>query len=280
MIAAVCLEGLLKEINVLCRDDGKQFTDTRRLEVIEKELRESEYVLKKGNLFRLYSKKPVSEIKGKILLVSSHVDCEKDIKKCFSRNETAEMLRGTYDNSITNAAILALMKEGTLPEAVIVAFTGDEEIESGGAKEVAKYRKKKNKKFQAVVLDVTDAGWEEDADFTVENNFWNKKTGQRVCDTADELGYPWLFVPKKRKKRPDYIPKNRVYSEEAEQDESWEYDEQNVKCFSLCLPVYGEMHSDKGVLARKQSFIHYVEMLNRVCHSLCVRKKGQRSDKV
>ena len=38
---------------------------------IEKELRESEYVLKKGNLFRLYSKKPVSEIKGKILLVSS-----------------------------------------------------------------------------------------------------------------------------------------------------------------------------------------------------------------
>lgn len=272
MITAVSLEGLLKEINVLCRDDGEQFTDTRRLEVIEKELRESEYILKSGNLFRLYSKKPVSEIEGKILLVSSHVDCEEDIKKCFSRDETAETLKGTYDNSITNAAILALMKEGTLPEEVIVAFTGDEENESGGVKEVTKYLKKKNKEFQAIVLDVTDFGWKEGADFTVENNFWNKKTGQRVCDTADELGYPWLFVPENPNKIPDYIPENRVYPEEAEQDESWEYDEQEVKCFSLCLPVYGDMHADEGVLARKQSFLHYVKMLNEVCHSLCVRE--------
>ena len=124
-----------------------------------------------------------------------------------------------------------------------------------------------------IVLDVTDFGWKEGADFTVENDFWNKKNGQLVCDTADKLGYPWLFVPKDPDNIPDYIPENRVYPEEAEQDESWEYDEQKVKCFSLCLPVYGKMHSDEGVIARKQSFIHYVEMLNRVCHSLCQRIK-------
>ena len=51
---------LLKEMNVLCRDNGKEFTDTRRLEVIEEKLRGSGYIRESGNLFRLYSKKPVS----------------------------------------------------------------------------------------------------------------------------------------------------------------------------------------------------------------------------
>lgn len=262
------LTDLLKDINVLCRDNGNEFTDTRRLEVIEEKLRGSEYVSKRGKLFRLYSKKPVSEIAGK-LLVSSHVDCEEGITECFSRDETAETLKGTYDNSITNAAILALMMEGTLPERVVVAFTGDEEKDSRGAIEVAKYLKKKKKEFHAVVLDVTDFGWDEGADFTIENNFWKKRTGQSVYSTAVKIGYPWLFVPEDPDDIPDYIPRNRVYPEEAEPDESWEYDEQGVRCFSLCLPVDGPMHSNEGVIARKQSFTNYVEMLNRVCESLC-----------
>lgn len=34
-----------------------------------------------------------------------------------------------------------------------------------------------------------------------------------------------------------------------------------VKCFSLCLPISGEMHSDEGVDARADSFEKYTEML-------------------
>ena len=81
------LIGLLEEMNVLCRDNGKVFTDTQRLDVIEEKLRASEYLSEKGNLFRLYSKKPISEIEGRLLLVSSHVDCEAGITECFSREE-------------------------------------------------------------------------------------------------------------------------------------------------------------------------------------------------
>ncbi len=270
---SVNLTALLKDINVLCRDNGKVFTDIRRLAVIEEKLRGSEYISVSGDLFRLFSKKPVSEIKGELLLVSSHVDCEDSITECFSRDETSETLKGTYDNSITNAAVLALMMEGTLPENLVVAFTGDEEKNSGGAVEVTRYLKKYKKEFQAIVLDVTDFGWNEGADFTIENNFWKEATGRRVCSTAFSSGYPWLFVPEDANDIPAYIPESRVYPEEAEPDESWDYDEQGVKCFSLCLPVNGPMHSNEGVTARKRSYLHYVETLNRVCESLCLGRQ-------
>ena len=245
---------LLKGINVLCRDNGKVFTDTQRLEVISENLRGSGYASVSGNLFRLYSKKPIEDFEGKLLLISSHVDCERSITECFSREETDEILKGTYDNSITNAAILALMMEGKLPEQVVVAFTGDEEEDSRGAAEVTNYLRKKNKKFRAVTLDVTDVGWNEDVDFTIENNFWGKKMGKLVCNIANDSGYPWLFVPEDPDDVPDYIPPDRIYPEEAEADESWEYDEHDVKCFSLCLPCKRSNAFQRGGGSKKAKF--------------------------
>ena len=263
------LIGLLKEMNVLCRDNGRTFTDTRRLDVIEEKLRETGYICEKGNLFRLYSKKPVREIDGRLLLVSSHADCEKKISKCFSERETPKKLRGTYDNSITNTAILSLMIEGSLPEQVVVAFTGDEEISSRGAAEVTNYLKGISRQFRAVILDVTNCGWKEKADFTIENDFWEDGMGKAVCTAAVRSGYPWLFVPEKPSDPlPEYIPEELKYPEEAEEDESWEYDEHKIECFSLCLPVKGKMHSDKGTLVREASFSHYVEMLQNLCITL------------
>ena len=259
---------LLKEMNVLCRDNGKEFTDTRRLDVIEEKLRDSKYVCERGNLFRLYSKKPVSEIANNLLLVSSHVDCEEKITECFFIENTVDTIKGTFDNSITNTAILSLMLDGSLPEYVVVAFTGDEEKDSRGAVEVTKYLKKSNKKFFAIVLDVTDFGWKEDVDFTIENNFWKKKIGMVICKNAKKIGYPWLFVPEDPNDIPEFVPENQIIPKEAEPDESCEYDEQDIKCFSLCLPVDGPMHSNKGVITRKRSFLHYMEAIKSFCLSL------------
>ena len=55
-----------------------------------------------------------------------------------------------------------------------------------------------------------------------------------------------------------------VIFEEAEADESWEYDEQELPCFSFCLPVCGDMHSDEGVYVRKESFSMYIEALKEL----------------
>ena len=51
-------------------------------------------------------------------------DEEASITRCFSRSEGPGLLRGTFDNAITNAAVRFLMLSDTLPDNVLIAFTG------------------------------------------------------------------------------------------------------------------------------------------------------------
>lgn len=83
---------LLDEMNVLCRDDGHKFTIELRLDVIKKNLENSQYILTKGKLCHIYSKKPLNQIK-KAVVVSSHVDCEEQIHNCFSEQIDFNLLK-------------------------------------------------------------------------------------------------------------------------------------------------------------------------------------------
>lgn len=54
---------------------------------------------------------------------------------------------------------------------------------------------------------------------------------------------------------------------DAEPDGSWQYDEHDLNCFSLCLPckVLGkDRHEDCGVEIQTDSFLPYGEALERV----------------
>lgn len=257
---------ILKRVTCMCRDDGKRFTDTLRLDEINQVLSGSVYRLaEQQGLFRLFAKRPLEEIKGPVVLVSSHVDCEEDINECFCKELDDVYLKGTFDNAATNAAVLSVMLEGSLPDNVLVAFTGDEEKDSLGAIKTVEYlRSRKLSIGLAVVLDVTNMGWDEEADFTVENNFWREGQGKRIIGKAKELGYKWRFVPEDLDDVPAYVPSELVATDEAEADESWDYDELDVPCFSFCLPVYGKMHSDEGVLARKESLPRYCSALSAI----------------
>ena len=178
---------ILDCISVLNRDNGHIFTNTNRLEVIEECLWNSRYRrINPQGLFHLYSPLPVHKILEPVVIVSSHVDCEKDITRCFTKVLPDEMLCGTYDNAITNAAITHLMLNGNLPDNVLIAFTGDEEEDSHGANELIRYlRKKKILIKNAIVLDVTDMGWKDNAYFTVENNFWHDDFGRKIIKLAE-----------------------------------------------------------------------------------------------
>ena len=157
------------------------------------------------------------------------------------------------------------MLEGTLPENVLVTFTGDEEMSSHGITETVRYLRSKRIGIDlAVVLDVTDMGWEEHAGFTVENNFWDDSRGARVIEQIRRLDAQWRFVPEDPENIPSYVPPERVIPCEAEPDESWQLDELDVPCFSLCLPIRGPMHSDDGALARRSSFTAYRTALKAV----------------
>ena len=237
---------LLTQINVLNYDNGKKFTRTDRLDAICELLWNSSYRRINANgLFHLYSKVPLSELPDELIVISSHVDCQ--------------------NNSLTNAMTVSLMLEDALAMNVVVAFTGDEEEDSTGAADVAAFFRNLHKKIKVIVLDVTDMGWREGCAFTIENNFWSDTTGKVVSRLSAESGYPWRFVPSDPYEIPAYIPERYVIGQEAEPDESWEYDEHKVECFSLCIPTKGEMHSDDGVLVRKDSLAPYMKILSLLC---------------
>lgn len=257
---------LLTQINVLNYDNGKKFTRTDRLDTICELLWNSSYRRINANgLFHLYSKVPLSELPDELIVISSHVDCQRQITKCFSKDYDDDLMQGTFDNSLTNAMTVSLMLEDALAMNVVVAFTGDEEEDSTGAADVAAFFRNLHKKIKVIVLDVTDMGWREGCAFTIENNFWSDTTGKVVSRLSAETGYPWRFVPSDPYEIPAYIPERYVIGQEAEPDESWEYDEHKVECFSLCIPTKGEMHSDDGVLVRKDSLAPYMKILSLLC---------------
>ena len=252
------LTDILKKISVLNRDNGKIFTDTSRLDVISESLEHSRYINVRPNercLFHLYSTKPLETVNENVVVISSHIDCEEDITKCFTEILPDGLMNGTFDNSITNAAVLYTMLQNKLPENVLVAFTGDEERDSRGAAQLIRFLRRSGVAVKCViVLDVTDMGWDEGADFTIENNFWSGSIGRKVTSAAENCGFKWRFVPSDPDDIPAYIGNRYVIPFEAEEYEFWEYDENDVQCFSLCLPVRGEMHSNRGVYARLKSF--------------------------
>ena len=257
---------ILTKINVLNYDNGKKFTRTDRLDNICELLWNSSYRRINANgLFHLYSKVPLSELPDEIVVISSHVDCQRQITKCFSKDYDDDLMQGTFDNSLTNAMTVSLMLEDALAMNVVVAFTGDEEEDSTGAADVAAFFRNLHKKIKVIVLDVTDMGWREGCAFTIENNFWSDTTGKVVSRLSAETGYPWRFVPSDPYELPAYILNKYVIGQEAEPDESWEYDEHKVECFSLCIPTKGEMHSDNGVLVRKDSLAPYMKILSLLC---------------
>ena len=257
---------ILSRVSVINRDNGKRFKQTDRLDAIASLLWDSRYRrIDSAGLFHMYAVMPPERIGGSVVVVSSHVDCAEGITRCFARRSGDGVMRGTYDNAITNAAIIRAMLDGRLPDDVLVAFTGDEEQGSKGADDVALFLKSRGLSVRAiVVLDVTDEGWEDRADFTVENDFWREPLARKVVSFAESTGCRWRFVPSDLQAIPACLDAARLVPREAEPDESWQYDEHHLPCFSFCLPVRGEMHSDEGVLVRKASFEQYCQALQEL----------------
>ena len=121
---------ILRTVTVDCKDNGECFTVTDRVAVIERVLENTEYkLISRQPLALLYAKRQVRE-GDRVLLISSHIDCLH--VDCFCSDD-GDSLRGTFDNSFTNAALLWNMQHDKLPDNVVVAFTGNEESNSQGA---------------------------------------------------------------------------------------------------------------------------------------------------
>ena len=244
------LKTIINQVTVDCKDDGRRFTVTDRIRVIEDLLKDTDYkLLHKGNLCYIYGKKPVKD--QSVILISSHIDCV--YGKLFCQElEGGQMLRGTFDNSLTNACVLYDMIQGNLDENIVVAFTGDEEEDSGGVKEVARiFRNWHANIALAVVLDITEEGWNEQRHFTVENDLGiNIMTGYRIVELLEKYHDRYGFA------------------HDSEPDESCDYDEEDIPCFSLCIPSLGDMHGRDGVVIRTSALPTYCTVLSELANML------------
>lgn len=233
---------LLKAVTVDCKDDGKAFMVNDRIAVIRRLLENTAYrPVVSESLAVVYAKRELQE-GDRVVLVSSHVDCV--YTSCFC-NVDGNLLRGTFDNSLGNAAILSLMLAGELSDNVIVAFTGDEEHDSQGAVQVvlALGRMQCNIEL-AFVLDVTNTGWESSADIALENDLGvDLLTAHRIIGVLNDIGVQYAF------------------KHNAEPDESWDYNDYGIPTLSLCVPVKGDLHSDTGVLVRKETVFNFCKSL-------------------
>ena len=241
---------ILTAVTVDCKDNGERFTVTDRVAVIERMLENSIYkLISRQPLALLYAKRQLRE-GDRVLLISSHIDCV--YPRCFCSDE-GECLRGTFDNSFTNAALLWNMLHDRLPDNVVVAFTGDEECDSRGALQVVEALGEMGVEVSmALVQDVTNVGWESGALFTIENDLGiDILTGYNIISSLEQYGGRFAF------------------KHNAEPDESWDYADCGVPCFTLCVPVGGELHGDAGVLLRKESATEYCNVLSLLAGRLC-----------
>lgn len=243
------MKELLKRMAVPCRDDGRKFTDDARLKAIACELVGTQWrVWRLDSLCRIYAREGFDPMKP-TLVFSSHVDMV--AQRCYADCQ-GDVWRGSFDNLITNAALVWDMREDLFGPQVLVAFTGDEEEDSHGADQVARILKGHGTPVQFIIVtDVTEEGWNEGKSFTIENILPDE--GQ---DVADALCWMMPLVVDL-----DQHPKVIV---EGEADEAWEYDEFDFPCCSVCLPCCGDMHSEQGVAVRAESVIRYAEALWRL----------------
>ena len=140
------------------------------------------------------------------------------------------------------------------------------------------------KKFNAFVLDCTCSGFEEESDFTLENDFIYKndeKWLKRFIKFLLELQLKWVFVParedQKSENPDDYIASEEIKKQisslhlckddKADGDESYEYDEGDNSCISLCMPCdagnLDKMHNEKGFGIRRKSYYNLSRRANR-----------------
>jgi hypothetical protein len=126
--------------------------------------------------------------------------------------------------------------------------------------------------FGVMVLDVTDMGFSEKLHISVENDFWTEGVGRQVIALMEKLEAEdqirWHYVPSDPAGVPSFVPGEKNLGEEAEADESWAYDEKGIPCFSLCIPVEGNMHRNAGVLVSRESLRGYTCALERLLRAV------------
>ncbi len=262
----------LKDMQMLCTTQTGMFSSNDKPDKIA-ELLKDKYYRTSGCVCEIFSSVPLSALKDKsVVVVSSHIDTHPNIKNPHVQISTdGNILRGTFDNSATNAALIKSMLTEDFPDDVVFAFTGDEESgKMTGAKEVISILEDNDITIEApVALDVTYEGTDSKIGilavaFTVENcKGKNLEDYVIAADKISDDNAVSYRVATPDGRRPKFVNKANMGSR-SWCDEAWIYKSalQNKNAVSFCLPVFnGNMHSDNGVYMMFDTYIDYTKCL-------------------
>jgi hypothetical protein len=281
MVTKYSIENILRFVNCPCSDDGRKFVETKRIKVIKKFLKNSGYILMKDDgLSLIYCKENFFD-NLRTILISCHIDSL--YEKYFYEEYSDSEIIGSFDNSICNAIILKLMTEKVLPVNVIVAFTGNEENDCKGVDDTVNYLMSKKKLWDdlelVISLDVTSEGYKNHS-FTIENFFIDSSPSDHSklhFNTKDD------FKKYLEKVLKVFFPNRNIQfipDDKADADESWQYDEYCLNCFSFCIPSKPHpdnedsetsdwMHHNKGIIIKKKSIKEYSKTLSHLITKIC-----------
>lgn len=250
------------QLTVPCEDDGYVFRRTERLELIQNTLRHTRYELMCDMpLAKVYAHEDFYPTRPSIL-VSCHID---SLYGTYFADIDEYEIRGTFDNSACNAIAIEIMCRHALASQILVTFTGDEEDQSRGADQAVEGLQgigAYDHLEMVITLDLTEACYPS-RHFTIENYFIEQQHIQKSL---------LRFNRKIELKRYlESMIESPLFIRDAEPDESWQYDEHDLNCFSLCLPcrVLGrDMHDDAGVAVTTDTLAGYMSALKKLTRNI------------
>lgn len=265
----ITLFEILEKVCVPCHDDGKEFTETARLDAIEELLCGSSYKpVKKDSIFHVYGKTDLLSNSDNALIVSCHVDCNKEITKCTSYTGDDTYIHGTYDNAAGVAACIYAMLDGNLPDNVYFAFVGDGTNINRSVYKLTSYLNESKIYYRVIVTDVAESGWDRGDDFLIDKNDCGDFFCRKAVDSISTDFVDWGYFELEHDKIPSYVPKHKVLVECNPINDPVHYNVNDVECLCLCLPCEKDSDSEYEVYIRKNSFrIFTTALINILCRT-------------
>jgi len=160
------------------------------------------------------------------------------------------------------AALIHLMQNNELADSVMVAFLKPTEDKGQAVQRLVKLLRKAKKTFRAVVLDVTNTGWDERCDFTVESCFLTQRMYKNLVSALHGGRNKWKIIPEDRQMLKGILFSEEYFTANApRKNDCAYYRECGIHCFGFCLPAEGVLADNERITINQLRLGWYMDKL-------------------
>jgi hypothetical protein len=240
---------IMKALCVPSYSNSSGFTEDEKRTVMRELLKDSGYTEYEGTLTSVWTKSD-----NITTLVSTHIDMVHAITRPFAELNDG-IYSGTWDNLITNSAIVSLMMEGAFADNVALAFDGEEESCSfAGLREALYHLENIQMPLKHVITtDVTHEAYESGVAVSIENMNSNEEEHEDMFSKITQVFGEDYHIPTFGAPDEAYLLKRL---------------DTHIPGFSYCIPSSGPMHSNMGMTVEEDVYIRYRDGLAKLANIL------------